>query len=104
VCELAIRDLKAEGLAHCPSGRFFANAAWAVIAALAHNLVRWVAAIGLGISGAVVGETIRRRYLALPGRLVRSGRRRRLRLPRRWPWAAGFLIALARLRAVAPRA
>jgi hypothetical protein len=103
VCELAIRDLKAEGLAHCPSGRFFANAAWALIAALAHNLVRWVAAIGLGIPGSVVGETFRRRYLAPPGRLVRSGRRRRLRLPREWPWAAGFLLALARLRAVALR-
>jgi Transposase DDE domain group 1 len=102
-CELAIRDLKAEGLAHCPSGRFFANAAWAVIAALAHNLVRWVAALGLGAPGAVVAETIRRRYLGLPGRLTRSGRRRRLRLPRDWPWAAGFLVALARLRAVALR-
>jgi Transposase DDE domain group 1 len=102
--ELAIRDLKAEGLAHCPSGRFAANAAWAVIAALAHNLARWVAAIGLGAPGAVVAQTIRRRYLALPGRLTRSGRQTRLRLPRDWPWAAGFLVALARLRAVALRA
>jgi hypothetical protein len=104
VCELAIRDLKAEGLAHCPSGRFFANAAWALIAALAHNLVRWVAAIGLGTRGQIVGETVRRRYLLLPGRLVRSGRRRRLRLPRHWPWADGFLEALSRLRAVRLRA
>jgi hypothetical protein len=100
VCELAIRDLKAEGLAHCPSGRFFANAAWAVIAALAHNLVRWLAALGLGSTGQVVGETIRRRYLCTPGRLTRSGRRNTLRLPRDWPWATGFLAALARLRAV----
>jgi hypothetical protein len=100
VCELAIRDLKAEGLAHCPSGRFFAKAAWAVIAALAHNLLRWLAAIGRGCAGQVVGETIRRRYLCLPGRLTRSGRRHRLQLPRHWPWAAGFLAALARPRAV----
>ena len=104
VCELAIRDLKAEGLAHCPSGRFFANAAWAVIAALAHNLARWLAALGLGAPGPVVAETIRRRYLSLPGRLTRSGRRRRLHLPRGWPWATGFLLALTRLRAVALRA
>jgi Transposase DDE domain group 1 len=104
VCELAIRDLKAEGLAHCPSGRFFANAAWAVIAALAHDLVRWLAAIGLGWAGQVVGETIRRRYLCLPGRLTRSGRQRVLHLPRDWPWAAGFVSALARLRAVTLRA
>lgn len=100
VCELAIRDLKAEGLRHCPSGRFFANCAWVVIAALAHNLVRWVAQIGLGWSGQVVGATIRRRYLALPGRITQSGRRRMLHLPTRWPWRGAFLTALARLRAV----
>ena len=51
----------------------------------------------------MVAETIRRRYPALPGRLIRSGRRRRLRLPRDRPWAAGFLGALERLRAVALR-
>jgi hypothetical protein len=43
VCELAIRDLKeGAGMNHCPSGRFFANAAWLAMAALAHNLVRWL--------------------------------------------------------------
>jgi hypothetical protein len=49
VVELCIRDLKAGvGLRHCPSGRFNANAAWLLAATLAHNLLRWVAAIGLG--------------------------------------------------------
>lgn len=100
VVELAIRDLKAEGLRHCPSGRFGANGAWALIAALAHNLVRWLARLGLGVTGAMVAKTIRARYLALAGRLVRSGRRTRLRLPARWPWALQFTSALARLRAV----
>ena len=47
VVELAIRDLKDQALAHFPSGRFFANAAWTVIAALAHNLLRWTTLIGL---------------------------------------------------------
>jgi hypothetical protein len=47
--ELCIRDLKAGvGLRHCPSGKFNANAAWLLIATLAHNLLRWVATIGLG--------------------------------------------------------
>lgn len=102
VIELAIRDLKeGAGLAHCPSGRFFANAAWLVLAGLAHNLLRWVAALGLQIPGAIVAKTVRRRYLTLPGRITRSGRRTRLHLPRDWPWAAGFLTALGRLRAVA---
>jgi hypothetical protein len=101
VCELAIRDLKdGAGLRHCPSGRFLANAAWLVIAALAHNLLRWVATIGLASTDLVVTKTIRRRLLAMPGRLTRSARRRYLHLPHDWPWARQFLAALARLQAV----
>jgi hypothetical protein len=69
VCELAIRDLKdGAGLRHCPSGRFLANAAWLVITALAYNLLRWVAIIGLGATDLVAAKTIRRRLLTLPGR------------------------------------
>ena len=73
--ELAIRDLKeGSGLAHRPSGRFFANAAWLVIACLAHNLIRLVAALGLGAAGPVVAKSIRRRFVCLPGRITRSAR------------------------------
>jgi Transposase DDE domain group 1 len=101
VVELAIRDLKqGAGLRHCPSGVFLANAAWAVIATLAHNLLRWVAALGLGASGPVVAKTLRRRLLTLPGRLTRSARRRYLHLPADWPWAQAFTRALTRLRAL----
>ena len=90
VVELCIRDLKAgAGLRHCPSGKFNANAAWLLAASLAHNLLRWVAAIGLGARGElVVAKTLRRTLLALPGRLTRSARRWTLHLPAGWPWAA----------------
>jgi hypothetical protein len=103
VVELAIRDLKdGVGLRHFPSGKFAANAAWLVLATLAHNLLRWVAAIGLGARGElVVAKTLRRTLLALPGRITRSARRCRLHLPVGWPWAAWFELALARLRCVA---
>jgi hypothetical protein len=47
VVELAIRDLKDQALAHFPSGDFSANSAWTVIAALAHNMMRWTSVIGL---------------------------------------------------------
>jgi hypothetical protein len=47
VVERAIRDLKDQALAHFPSGLYFANAAWTVIAALPHNLLRWTSVIGL---------------------------------------------------------
>jgi Transposase DDE domain group 1 len=101
--ELCIRDLKAGvGLRHCPSGKFAANAAWLLIATLAHNLLRWVAAIGLGArQELVVAKTLRRTLLNLPGRLTRSARRLILHLPAGWPWAAWFELALARLRCVA---
>jgi hypothetical protein len=33
-------------------------------------------------------KTIRTRFIALPGRLARSGRRLHLHLPQRWPWDA----------------
>src|SRR5450759_224569 len=47
VVELNIRDLKeGAGMAHCPSGDFNANAAWTVLATVAHNMVRWIASLG----------------------------------------------------------
>jgi Transposase DDE domain group 1 len=102
VVELCIRDLKSGvGLRHCPSGKFNANAAWLLAATLAHNLLRWVAAIGLGARGElVVAKTLRRTLLSMPGRITRSARRCTLHLPAGWPWAAWFELTLARLRCI----
>jgi Transposase DDE domain group 1 len=98
--ENAIRDLKyGMGLNHLPSGRFAANGAWLAVQVIAHNLARWTARLGLG-AGIVTAKTLRRRLFSLAGRLTRSARRWRLHLPARWPWAIGFSIALARLRAI----
>jgi hypothetical protein len=69
---------------------FGANAAWALVATLAHNLLGWVAALGLGVHALVVAKTIRRRLIALPGRLTHPARRRCLQLPSGWPWAEGL--------------
>jgi hypothetical protein len=101
VIELAIRDLKdGAGLTHCPSGRFHANGAWAVLATVAHNLLRWVHLIGTATTGPVVAKTLRRRLVNLPGRITRGSRRRQLHLPTRWPWATDFNDALSHLRAI----
>lgn len=101
VVELAIRDLKeGAGLARCPSGKFNANAAWLVLVALAHNVLRWTVKLGGLANGPVVAKTLRRRYLTIPGRLTRSARRWTLHLPVLWPWAAQFTRALQRLRAL----
>src|SRR5262249_19075799 len=84
--ELAIRDLKqGAGLEHCPSGRFFANAAWLACAVLAHDLIRWTAHLG-DIHPAdhlTVTRTVRTRLLGLPGRLVNRSGPHILRLPAR---------------------
>jgi hypothetical protein len=99
--ELAIRDLKqGSGLNHAPSGHFFANAAWLLVSSLAHNLTRWIARLGLGLRGPIVVQTIRRRYLTLPGRITRSARRATLHLPARWPWREPLGRALRQLRAL----
>lgn len=101
--ELAIRDLKeGAGLAHCPSGKFFANAAWLGCAVLAHNLIRWTALLGNVHPDRqlTVARTIRTRLIALPGRIVNRSGRHTLRLPARWPWADAFIAAFTRLRAI----
>jgi hypothetical protein len=98
--ELAIRDLKDQALRHFPSGSFAANAAWAVIACLAHNLQRWTGMLGLEDPTPRTARTIRRWLIALPGRLTRTARRWTLHLPARWPWQLHFIEALTRMRAL----
>ena len=81
-------------------GRFAANGAWFAFNVMAHNLVRWAGAIALGGTEAMMTKTFRRRLVALPGRLARSGRRITLHLPERWPWEEQFVSALALLRGI----
>jgi hypothetical protein len=100
VVELVIRDLKDQALAHFPSGHFNANAAWTVIACLAHNLLRWTTVLGLPDVTVRAARTLRRRLLALPGRLTHHAGRWTLHLPARWPWQGDFTAALTRIRAL----
>jgi hypothetical protein len=119
-CENAIRDLKhGVGLNHLPSGRFGANAAWLTINVIAHNLSHWTARIG-GLDthnpadtnehdvpghghhrkAFVATDTLRRRYLTLPGRITTSARQIHLHLPTAWPWASQFNDMLAAIRSI----
>jgi Transposase DDE domain group 1 len=94
VVEHVIDDLKHHaGLAHLPSGRFAANAAWLALVGVAYNLARWTAnAAGLG---RVTTKTLRLTIISTPARLVRSARQLRLRMPTHWPWADAIDDALA---------
>jgi hypothetical protein len=102
VVELAIRDLKDQALAHFPSGDFSANSAWTVIAALAHNMMRWTSIVGLPGATVRTARTLRRRLLTLPGRLTHHAGTWTLHLPARWPWKDDFTNALTRIRALNP--
>ena len=98
--ENVIRELKYGcGLNHMPSGKFGANAAWLALNVIAHNLACWLQRLTNG--GAANLKSLRYRLLKVPGRIVRSGRKLRLRMPERWPWEAEFMAALARLRLLA---
>jgi hypothetical protein len=101
IVEHTIRDLKHHaGLAHLPSGRFTANAAWLALVGVAYNLARWTAhAAGLG---RITTKTLRLTIIAAPARLITSGRRLRLRMPTRWPWADHIATALAIISAIDP--
>jgi hypothetical protein len=103
--ELAIRDLKdGAGLSHVPSGKFSANAAWLICAALAHDLIRWTAMLGeiTQVGQLVVARTVRTCIFSVPGRLVSRSGRPTLRAPLDWPWAGVFERAISLLRALPP--
>jgi hypothetical protein len=100
VVEQVIVDLKDQALAHFPSGHYGANSAWTVLAALAHNLLRWTQLLGLPDSTVRAARTLRRRLLGIPGRLTRHARGWTLHLPARWPWHGDYITALTRIRAL----
>ena len=100
VVEQVIADLKDQALAHFPSGHFHANGAWTVLAALAHNLLRWTQLLGLPDTTVRAARTLRRRLLAIPGRLTMHARGWTLHLPARWPWHGDYITALNAIRAL----
>lgn len=100
VVEQVIADLKDQALAHFPSGDYDANAAWTVLAAIAHNMLRWTQLLGLPDTTTRAARTLRRRLLAVPGRLTRHARGWTLHLPARWPWHDDYTRALNRIRAL----
>jgi hypothetical protein len=78
-----------------------ANAAWLALTGMAHNLGRAVGATRRTRPAASYHATLRRALFTIPGRLVHSARRLRLRrLPEQWPWAEAFTAALTSIAAL----
>jgi len=91
VIEQVHADLKNSALAHLPSGRFTANAAWLVLAVIAFNLTRAAATLTGSDLAKATTATIRRKLITVPARLASSARRVTLHLPTTWPWANAWL-------------
>lgn len=106
VIENVHADLKASALAHLPSGKFAANAAWLIAAVMAFNLTRAAATLtGSTQLARATTPTIRRKLVNLPARVASSARRLHLHLPRDWPWEHAWTVlydALRPGRAAAP--
>jgi hypothetical protein len=84
IVEHVIADLIDGPLAHLPSGRFAANAAWLTLAAIAHNLTRAAGCLALVFHAFARPATIRDQLINLPARIASSGRRITLHLPTGW--------------------
>ena len=84
-------DLKNSALAHLPSGKFNANAAWLVLAVIAFNLTRAAAAIVGPDLAKTTTATIRRKLIHIPARIASSARRITLHLPTGWPWETAWI-------------
>ncbi len=84
-----IRNLKDTGLTNLPFHRFDQNQIWLQIAMLAADLLVWTQVLAFTEQPARRWEPkrLRLRILAVAGRIISSGRRRYLRLPRGWPWS-----------------
>jgi hypothetical protein len=91
IIETVFADLIDGPLAHMPSGRFGANSAWILCAAIAHNLLRGAATLAGQQHAVARGATLRRKIVNIPARLARPQRRPILHLPSHWPWANAWL-------------
>ena len=98
-----IRCGKDTGLGRFPSRTFAINAAWLTTVMLAVDLLAWTQTMLLHDQPALARaepKTLRYRLLHVAARLVRGGRRLRLRLDANWPWAAQLAAAFSRCAAL----
>jgi hypothetical protein len=102
-CEDRIRTAKDTGLRNLPLHGYAQNQIWCEVVALACELLAWMAMLALpSPARRWEPKKLRLRMFSAAGRIVRGGRRLRLRLAARWPWTADITAAISRLQALAP--
>jgi Transposase DDE domain group 1 len=93
-----IKAAKDSGLGRLPSREYAINQAWVQLAAVAADLIAWLQMLALdGGLAKTEPKLLRFRMLHVPARLARSSRRRHLRIPAGWPWAADIVDAFHRI-------
>lgn len=98
-----IRIAKDAGLGRLPSREYSINQAWVQIAAIAADLTCWLQLLALHDAPDLARaepKTLRFRMLHVPAQYSRGARRRRLKIPTGWPWAAQIATAFARIVAI----
>jgi hypothetical protein len=102
-CEDRIRCAKDTGLRNLPLHGYAQNQIWCEIVALACELLAWMQMLALtGPARRWEPKRLRLRIFTCAGRIVRGGRRLRLRLAASWPWTCEINAAITRLHALAP--
>jgi hypothetical protein len=100
-CEDRIRNAKGHRAAEPPLKGYAQNQVWCEIVALACELLAWTQMVALaGEARRWEPKRLGLRLFSIAGRLVCGGRRLRLRLAERWPWAGQLTDAIARLQAL----
>ena len=97
-----IRGIKDTGMTNLPLQAFHKNQIWLEIAQLAYELLSWTQLLAWHKQPARVWEPkrLRLRLLTIAARVITTGRRRILRLSRRWPWADLVTGGYTRLAAI----
>jgi hypothetical protein len=94
IVEQVIADLKGSAMAHFPSARMNANAAWLTCAVIAYNLSRAAGVLAGGALRKARTATIRTKLINIPARIAFSARSYTLHLPansrREAPFTAMF--------------
>lgn len=99
-----IRHAKDSGLGRFPSREFDINQTWLALVQTAADLTAWTRLLGCVGDAKVLAscepKAMRYRFLHVPARITHGARRRRLRIPESWPWAAAIVAVFANIAAI----
>jgi len=96
-----IRGAKDTGARNLPCETFERNNVWLRLVMMAQDLMAWTQVLTLdGTLRRAEPATLRYMLLHAPARIVRSGRRVKLKIQHDWPWAAQLVAAFRRADAL----